>query len=165
MNNHQLGCRRDRLLIDTLQEWGTMDTEQIRIMFFPSLRVAQRRLQRLKDKGKVKRIREMLETPYCYYIKQYSYERMAINWVRLWLSKQLKSWEKINEFDYDNNICRVINTVTCGIKTYNVYYNKDNLTWLDGENVIVVYDDYTSGLKRGKETHKTIDELRRNLEC
>ena len=130
MNQHQLGVRRDNLVIECLQDWGTMDTEQIRLRFFRSVRVAQRRLQIMAKKGKLKRCREAIETPYSYYLKRYEPERIALNWVRIWMIRRLKSWEILESFDYGTITAIVRNTVAGTVKTYNVFYNVTRKTWI-----------------------------------
>ena len=76
--------------------------------------IAQRRLKALTDNGVIKRNNQTL--PYFYYIEKHAYplERIAINWARLWLTHNLKSWERIS-MNYDTSTCTVLNTVT-GVK-------------------------------------------------
>jgi hypothetical protein len=169
VNYHQLGARRDRLVLDALseKEWGCLDTDQLHYMFFPSIRVARRRLQILVKKGKLKRTREVVETPYSYFIKKCDNERIALNWLRLWLTKRLKSWEVIDEFCYETNTCLVLNTVTNAVKTYNVFYNVYKKIWIDGE-VIIVYDfekQRQEASKRVKGTLLLLSEIKEELKC
>jgi hypothetical protein len=167
VNNHQMGVRRDRLVLDALAEWGTMDTEQIRLKFFPSDRVARRRLQIMTQKGKVRRIREAIETPYSYYLKRYEPERITLNWLRLWLLKRLKSWEVMEAFDYSTNTCLIRNTAMNTVKTYNVFYNVTRKLWIDGEAIIVFdhEEQRREAVKRIKATLLTVEEIREGLKC
>jgi hypothetical protein len=106
VNNHQKSYYRDRLLQQTLAGWGCLDIFQITALFFPSLKMAQKRMQRLTETGKVKRTRENLGQPYCYYYERKPGQidhRLGMNWIRLWLMKRLKSWEQMYSFDYEIN--------------------------------------------------------------
>lgn len=169
MNNHQKGYRRDRTVIETLREWGTMDTEQLRILFYPSDRVARRRLKILTDKGKVKRYREAIEIPYIYSLGKHDIERLVLNWLRIWILRRLKSWEVIELFDYEMNTCSIRNTATGGIKTINTLYNANSRTWLSGDTIIIYDTDEkrkaVAKRIKGKEILLTIDEVKEGLKC
>lgn len=165
MTNHQKGYRRDRLVLETLNEWGTMDTEQLRILFYPSTRVAQRRLSILTCKGKVKRYRDAIEMPYAYFINKYDYSRLMLNWVRIWILKRLPTWEMLENFDF--NTATIRNTFTNAIKTYTVLHNATRKTWID-DNVIIIYDtdeQKRAAVKRTKGTLLTINDIKEGLEC
>jgi hypothetical protein len=161
VNNHQKGYRRDRLVLETIAEWGTMDTEQLQILFYPSMRVAQRRLQKLVAKGKLKRIRECVETPYSYFVQRYDQSRLALNWARIWLVKRLKSWEVL---DFDYSTATIRNTITGATKTFAVLYNVNRKTWL-GDAVIVYDTDHQKreAAKRIQGELLTIDEIREEV--
>ena len=164
MTNHQKGYRRDRQVIETIAEWGTMDTEQLTILFYPSSRVAQRRLKILTAKGKLKRYREAIELPYSYCIRNYDYIRLVVNWVRVWLLKRLKSWEVL-EWDYGTNTAIVRNPVGGSHRTYNILYNVNRKTWVSGE-AIIIYDtneQRNDASKRIKGTLLTVEEIREGL--
>jgi len=105
MNNHQKGYYRDRHIQETLSEWGCLDIFQLTTLFFPSLKMAQKRMQRLANKGKVQRSRAELGQPYCYYMEKPMQleHRLGVNWMRLWLLSQLKSWERVYSFNYEIN--------------------------------------------------------------
>jgi hypothetical protein len=162
MNSHQKCHYRDRLIVDTLTEWGTMNTEQIRILFFPSERSAQKRLQRLVEKRRIHRYRDAL-IPYMYFVRKYV--RLVLNWARIWIMQRLKSWEVIDSFNYEANICTIRNTVQNTTKAINVLYNATKKTWLSGE-VIVIYD--TEKQKKESKvqgTLLTVDEIKEGLVC
>jgi hypothetical protein len=164
--NHQKGYRRDRLVLETIQEWGVMDTEQIRLMFYPSARVAQRRLRVLTNKGRLKRTREVTEQSYAYFIKRFDHDRITLNWARIWLTKRLESWEVLESFCYDSNTATIRNTFTGQIKTVNVYYNVLRKTWLG--DAVIVYDteqQRREAAKRIKGELLTVDEIREGLMC
>lgn len=167
MTNHQKGYRRDRLVLETITEWGTMDTEQLHIMFYPSKRVAQRRLAIMVSKGKLKRFRDTVEIPYSYFVNKPDYIRQVINWGRIWLLKRLKSWEVMESFDYTTNTCQIRNTAVKAAKTYNFGYNVMKKAWLDGE-MIAVYDteeQRREAAKRITGTLLTVEEIREGLKC
>lgn len=164
--NHQKGYRRDRAVLDTIAEWGTMDTEQLRLMFFPSARVAQRRLQILTGRGKLKRAREATEQPYAYFTKRYDQTILALNWARLWLLKRLKSWEVLESFDYCGYAI-IRNTVSPKTRSIVVMYNAMRKTW-PGDDCLVVYDTEEQRREAAKRIHGelvTIDEIREGLKC
>lgn len=167
MTNHQKGYRRDRLVLETIEEWGTMDTDQIKILFYPSLAVARRRLRILTNKGRVKRFRDTVEIPYAYYITKYDYKRLILNWARIWLIKHCSQWEVLDSFDYETNTAITRNTVTNAVKTYTVHYNVTRKTWLN-DNVIIVYDN--DDLRRTAEklikgTLLIIESIKEGLKC
>lgn len=106
MNNHQKSYYRDRQIQQVLTEWGCLDIFQIAILFFPSLNTAQKRMNKLTAAKRVKRTRENLGQPYCYYIDRKPEQlehRLGVNWIRLWLMKRLKSWEQIYCWNYEVN--------------------------------------------------------------
>lgn len=166
MNNHQKGYRRDRFVLETIAEWGTMDTEQLRLLCYPSARVAQRRLRILTDRGKLRRTREATEQPYAYHVGRYDPGRLALNWARLWLLRRLKSWEVLESFDYAG-VATVRNTVTGATRAVNVLYNAARQTWVAGEAVIVYDTDQQrrEAAKRIRGELLTIDEIREGLRC
>lgn len=145
MINFRRQCyQRDSRLIDILKEWGVLDTEQIKLLLFPSIRVAQRRLSKLAQQNKIKRSTQI--TPYFYYIdaNKNPLQRIAVNWARLWLIGKIKSWERTT-FNYDTNTCTVINTVTGTTKEY---YITDQKFKLPGDNnVININDDFISNAR------------------
>lgn len=169
MNSQQLGVRRDKLVLEMLADWGTMDTSQIHMKVFPKVhvRVAQRRLQIMAKKGKLKRFREAIEIPYSYYLKRYEPERIALNWVRIWLLKRLKSWEIMESFDYGANSCTIRNTIKNTVRTVNVFYNVQRKIWIDGEAIIVYDTDQQrqEAAKRIKGILLTVEEIREELKC
>ena len=111
MINYRRQClQRDNKLIEILTEWGVLDARQIQLLMLPSARVTQRRLVALFQQGRINRNTQT--SPYLYYIVVHKepLQRIAINWVRMWLDGKCKSWEHTS-FNYESNICTVINTV------------------------------------------------------
>lgn len=103
MNFHKFAKRRDNEVIDTLSLWHCLDTQQINILFFGSLRVAQRRLTILTNKNLVNRSRSYIDESNCYYIGKIpdNYKKIiALNWVRIWLQKNTSYGNKLVEFKY-----------------------------------------------------------------
>lgn len=142
MNYHTLRLNRDKLLVDTLKEWGVMDTEQITLLLFPSKRVANRRLAKLLDLKRIKRSTYTL--PYCYYVDLPSdlLDRLQRNWVRLWVIKKLHSWEKLEHWDYQSYIIR--NTVKNTVTEYTLADKP--MKFLD-DKVVVVCESLVSKIK------------------
>lgn len=107
MNNHQRGYHRDNAIITVLDEWGILNTDQLQMMFFSGLRMAQKRLQRLVEMKKVYRYREYTGQPYHYYtsIKRPGQpdHKLGVNWIRLWLQNSIKSWETLYQWEYEPN--------------------------------------------------------------
>lgn len=106
MNNHVKGFRRDKAILAALGEWGVLDTDQLQMMFFPSLRMTQKRLQRLIEQGKIKRYRDCTGQPYFYYLERKPGQpehKIGLNWIRLWIERSLKSWEALSTWQYEPN--------------------------------------------------------------
>lgn len=166
MTNHQKGYRRDRLVLETVAEWGCMDTEQLLLLCYPSARVARRRLRILTERGRLRRTREALEQPFAYYVTKYDPTRLALNWARLWLQGRLKSWEVMESFDY-SGLATIRNTVTGAVRSVNVLYNAARQTWVAGDAVIVYDTDQQrqAAAKKIRGELLTIDEVREGLKC
>ncbi len=111
LTNHQKGFRRDRAIISLVEQLGVLSTEQIECLFFreekqnQSRTLAQRRLKKLTQKGKLKRIRESLDQPYYYYIpgqKPGQIEhRLGVAWMYAWLALGFKSWQGLHSFQME----------------------------------------------------------------
>ncbi len=78
--------------------------------------MAQRRLSKLVEQKRIKRCVQTV--PYSYYVlpQDNIITRINENWVRLWITHHLKSWERIDKWDYKTYI--VVNNVTKAIKEY-----------------------------------------------
>ena len=144
MNNHQKSYYRDKLIQETLAEWGCLDIFQLTKLFFPSLKMAQKRMQRLSESGKVLRCRENLGQPYCYYSSKKPLQqehRLGMNWIRLWLLLQLRSWEKIYSFNYEINYSVLRPDGLIGI--YNTVTNKYRFVFIEYDRGFNKFDKVT----------------------
>ena len=104
MNNHELCYRRDNQILEALQTWKVMDTWILSKLYFPSLRMAQRRLQRLTEKRRINKFRPSIDSANLYYIGKRPVQiehKLTTNWIRMYLLKQLKSWESFSAFEYE----------------------------------------------------------------
>ena len=155
MNNHQKCYRRDNELLAALNEWGVLNTEHIQQLFFSnvSLRMAQKRLQRLVELKKVLRARDYTGQPFYYYLERrpgQSEHKLGVNWIRLWLDKCLKSWESTYCWQYepDYKIVRpdaftgIKNTITGKISFYFIERECDTNQF---KKVKVYNDLYSTG--------------------
>ena len=110
MSNHRKGYCRDNSILETLEQWKVLDTEQIRLLLFHELaqgrRIAQNRLLRLHQRRRLNRGRDSFDQPYYYYMGKAEGQvthRLGVNWVRLWLTRNLKTWESLDRFDYEQD--------------------------------------------------------------
>ncbi|MDA8212134.1 MAG: hypothetical protein M0021_09695 [Clostridia bacterium] len=132
MNKRQKGYSRDKAILKMIEEWGVTDAHQVRLMLFfdiqSSQRKSQERLRKLALKGSVNRWRA--EEGYLLYSlgdkNAMSAHLEGINWVRVWLEKTKRSWEKVHCFLYEQNygvlrcdaFVAVKNTVTGQFRFY-----------------------------------------------
>lgn len=150
LSNREKGSHRDRRILDLLQSRVALDTEQVRAIVFPGmksgLRKAQERLQKLHARKRVKRVKLDPNSPYIYYMdKRHGRieHLVALNWVYAWTVRQLKPWETLHRWDYeqDYGILRadafavVKNNVTDKFKFYFVELDRS-------ENVFDKVDKY-----------------------
>ncbi|MBP2643447.1 MAG: hypothetical protein H6Q67_1334 [Firmicutes bacterium] len=132
MNNRQKGYYRDRLIQEVLAEWGVLDIYQLAQMFFPSMKMAQKRMQRLAELKKVKKSRDSIGEPYIYYAEKKPGQiehRLGVNWVRVWLLANLRSWEKAYSFHYEVNYGALRPDGLMGI--YNTVTNKHRFVFIE----------------------------------
>ncbi len=104
LTNHQLAYCRDKSLISLIEECKALTTEQVQLLFFPSLRTTQRRLKRLLEYKTLKRGRERLGEPYYYYLDKRPGQLehvLGVNWIYIWLRKHVRSWERFHAFDWE----------------------------------------------------------------
>lgn len=120
------GYYRDKAIVETIERFRAMDTEQVCRLFFTgsqAMRVAQRRLKVLTDSGKLHRARDSTDLPFWYYTgkKPAQHEhRLAVTWAYVWLSSKLKQWERLERFDMEQDykllradaLAAIRNTVT-----------------------------------------------------
>jgi len=99
-SNHQFSHRRDGEILQAINAWGSMDIQQIKYLFFPSLVTARRRMNRMADMKKVNRVRLAVDSPYFYYIGKRPGQlehRIGTNYARLFLHQ----WEQILSWEYE----------------------------------------------------------------
>lgn len=99
------GYQRDKEVLRGIEDWKAMNSQQAGLMFFPIKcyqRKAQQRLLKLFKSGLVKRC--IGDDGYLYYLdKKPGQEKHleALNWVRVWLNKKRKTWERVHYFQYE----------------------------------------------------------------
>jgi hypothetical protein len=110
LNAVQQGLRRDREIIDTVEQCKALDTMQIASLLFCDIktgsRKAQERLQKLHEAKRLKRCRLSVNEPYAYYLgRQHGRieHLIGVNWVRVWLISTLKTWERFVTFEYEQD--------------------------------------------------------------
>lgn len=109
MNNHKRGYFRDNKILDLIEEWRVLDTNQIRVLVFPDtqygLRKCQNRLQTLRRKGNIICRQISKDKPYVYSTEpREQLEHMVnINYCRLWIMQNLKSWESLWCWKYEQD--------------------------------------------------------------
>ncbi len=108
LSNHALGSLRDKKILDLIQSRKALDTEQVRMIAFANMRSgrrkAQDRLQKLYVRQRVKRLRLAPNEPYIYYSgKRHGRieHLIMLNWVYIWIERNLKSWETLQRWDYE----------------------------------------------------------------
>lgn len=141
ITNHAKGYRRDREIIDTLTAWGALDTTMLQDMFFPSLRMAQKRLYKLFVQKKVNRSRDIAERPYVYYIDKLTGQidhRLGVNRARLWITKSLKNWEQFYHWEYEPNYGTIRPDALMGIK--NMVMGKYRFLFIEYDRSNNVFD-------------------------
>lgn len=89
-------------MLSLLEKAEVLDTYQIWLLFFVSLRMAQKRLTRLYERKKIKRAENY--SPYCYYLDKRPGQiehRIGVNWIYVWGRLMLRSWEKFHGFEWE----------------------------------------------------------------
>lgn len=99
-NFHKYARERDERILAALDSWQCLDTFQLALMFFPSRRMARKRLQDLHKKKAVKRVRLEADQPNVYYLKEFDVKVVEINWARLYLERKRAMGDKPIGFDY-----------------------------------------------------------------
>ena len=107
------GSRRASLILQTIEKWGALNTDQVQAMFFAvkennepfiyGLRKAQDILLTLHRAGKLQR--KMVEGTYCYFLdkKGLLKHTVGVNWSRLWYEQNLAGWEKLHSWSYEQD--------------------------------------------------------------
>lgn len=109
INHRAKGSRRDKLILQAIEKCHVLDTEQIWAIFFNQMkygqRKAQERLQKLYERGCLKRDR-IRQEPFFYYIEKRPGQpahQLGVNWIKIWLQHKCRSWEKIHSFSYEQD--------------------------------------------------------------
>jgi hypothetical protein len=117
-NNHQICRRRDREILNALENYKVLNTPQLAMMFFPSLKMAQKRMNILAKNKKVRRGREYIDQPNYYFSGRrpnFDIEYwLNLNWVRLFMERRNNWGDKIAEWIYLDEfsaVARVFNTL------------------------------------------------------
>lgn len=92
--------KRDKKVIDFLEQFKIANTSTIHELFYPSLRVAQNRLKTLTDHKAIKRTRNHINMEYLYYIKKPRQikHRLLLTDFHRELNKMVKIIDFQNEF-------------------------------------------------------------------
>ncbi|MDO7786109.1 replication-relaxation family protein [Desulforamulus aquiferis] len=105
------GFHRDREILLAIEKLQALTTDQVTALFFEgsesSQRKARERLLKLYQMKKIKRCRYSLNEPYCYYLgrKHGRLEHLIeLNWVYVWLTNNLRSWEQFYCFKHEYNL-------------------------------------------------------------
>lgn len=107
MNQVRQGCDRDRRILALVEEWGCLTAEQVASLLFHGNRAgraARGRLLRLADLGHLSRHRPAADMGYCYFTGKRPGRMehlVALNWARLWLTRGLPSWERVERWQYE----------------------------------------------------------------
>lgn len=107
-NPKQKGLARDRAILNAIEDYQALNTEQVRSLFFNDIeygqRKAQERLLKLYRNGKLQR--KKIDDIYTYYFDKHPgmiKHLIGTNWIRIWASKSLSSWEKLHSWNYEQD--------------------------------------------------------------
>jgi len=120
------GYQRDKRIIEEIEKRKILTTSQVHKLFFNNqssgLRIAQRRLQKLSEQGKILKNRISFDGNSIYSTDKInpSEHLLMSNWVYVYLKKTLPSWEEITKYDYEqdygilrcDSFCTIRNTKT-----------------------------------------------------
>jgi len=92
-------------------------------LFFGNLkhgkRKAQERLAKMAENKQLKRSRYAPNEPYVYYVDKKSGQiehLVAVNWVYVWITQRLHTWETLYYWDYEIDLGIIRPDAFCGIK-------------------------------------------------
>lgn len=112
-NHRRKGLNRDRQIVRIIEECKALDTDQIWALFFSDIRYgrrkAQERLLKLYKRGRLRRCRQG-EGPYIYYVDEKPKQLehlLGVNWARVWIQIQLKTWERLHSWTYEPKMGRI----------------------------------------------------------
>ncbi|SDL21308.1 hypothetical protein [Natronincola ferrireducens] len=135
--------KRDKAALDFISKFQVASTSTLKELFYPSLRVAQRRLSTLVEHGEIKREREYINNEYIYFIKKPKQLRH-----RLLLTKFYKAiYNKIDIVSFENEVI-IDNIRPDGLLAYR-YKNKGYIAFVEVQisNVPLDLDKYKRLLK------------------
>lgn len=109
VNLKRLGLHRDRKILQAIDDYRALNTDQVHVLLFNNMvygqRKAQERLLKLTRQGKLNRSRAG-EDPYNYYAGEQPgmiKHLVAVNWVRIWMQQTLSSWETLHSWSYEQD--------------------------------------------------------------
>ena len=108
-NNVQKGSLRDRQVLGLVELHGALTCEQVYLLLFADqksgLRICQRRLQKLYEARRVKRMRTEDYFPYVYYHAKPGLveHTLAVNWVYVWAYRRLLQGEELIGWKREDN--------------------------------------------------------------
>lgn len=107
INQRAKGYYRDNAILKAIEGYRALETEQVRVLHFPSktgLRKAQERLKKLYERKRVDRDRVGEAFAYWRDSKPGMIKHLiGTNWIRIWFEKHLKSWEKLHSWEYEQD--------------------------------------------------------------
>lgn len=142
-NPKQKGLQRDRRILLGLEGHQALTRSQIQALYFHSMaqgkRKAQERLQRLHLTGRVNRSKGA-DQDYIYYLGDRPGmldHLVGVNWIRLWLRRQLHSWEVLQSWQYEqeykvlrcDGFAAIKNTVTGKYKFLYIENDRGTNVW------------------------------------
>lgn len=139
LSPREIGLRRDRKIVETVEKATALTAEQVRVLFFPykqGLRKAQERLKKLHRTKKLNRAK-LEDNSYVYYHgrKRKDFEHLVgTNWFYVWFMSKKYWWEDVVKWDIeqDYGILRcdgfmaVKNTVTGQYNFHFVEYDRSD---------------------------------------
>ena len=158
MTNVQKGSQRDRVILDTIDLCGAMDTEQITELFFKfptGKRKCQARMKSLVDRKLVKKTRLSLDTSTIYYKGKFPsllQHTLALSWVYVWMMRRqgesLLTWEleKLKEFGgilQADALCSTMILMTKEIRWYMIELDRGSIqrnTFDKADKYIALYN-------------------------
>jgi len=122
MSSRRRGYCRDNSVVERIHTNRCLNAEQVQVLLFPltasGKRKCQQRLKRLTEQFRLKRWRYDLEQPYAYFrerIEQINHT-VLLNWVVIWIERNLKSWEEIYSVDYNYDMKILVTDCFIAIK-------------------------------------------------
>jgi hypothetical protein len=135
-----------------LENYQCLDLFQLAIMFFPSRKMARKRMLELYRKKKVKRMRLEIDQPNVYYIDKANEDIVRLNWVRLYLEKRQAFGDTPVQFDYEKLMITYENPLTKQRRQTKIELHRRRLDFGSGSSVFYV-------------DNKRIEEVKEALLC